>query len=152
MVLSSPSSHGPPPVLTPNALVEAIIQRPFVIFSIIYLVAAIILGGLSEGSLGRRVVAVDVGLCAIFGRASWICAIRSRVYSLGRWLYGASDESDLYTSDKGMGEDGDRMDYVPHPSSQPSHSAYFSALIAVVGTCHHRCPSDSISQPSIETV
>lgn len=25
------------------------------------------------------------------------------------------------------------------------------ALIAVVGTCHHRCPSDSISQPSIET-
>ncbi|KAF8558822.1 DUF803-domain-containing protein [Imleria badia] len=67
VVLSSPSSGGPPPVLTPDALVEAITQRPFVIFSIIYLVAAVILGGLSEGSVGRGLVVVDVGLCAVFG-------------------------------------------------------------------------------------
>ena len=70
VVLSSPSSDGPPPVLTPDALVEAITQRPFVIFSIIYLVAAVILGGLSEGGTGRRVVVVDVGLCAIYGTVS----------------------------------------------------------------------------------
>lgn len=68
VVLSSPSSEGPPPVLTPDALIEAITQRSFVIFSIIYLVAAIFLACLSEGSIGRRVVVVDIGLCALFGR------------------------------------------------------------------------------------
>jgi len=67
VVLSSPSSDGSAPVLTPDALIEAITQRPFVIFSLIYLVSAIILGGLSEGGLGRRVVVIDIGLCAIFG-------------------------------------------------------------------------------------
>ncbi|KAN0097300.1 Magnesium transporter NIPA domain containing protein [Tylopilus felleus] len=67
VVFSSPSSDGPPPVLTPDALIKAISQRSFVIFSIIYLVAAVILACLSEGSLGRRVVVIDVGLCAVFG-------------------------------------------------------------------------------------
>ncbi|KAF8138656.1 magnesium transporter NIPA-domain-containing protein [Boletus edulis] len=71
VVLSSPSSDGPPPVLTPDALVEAVTQRPFVIFSIVYLVAAAILGCLSQGSLGRRVVVVDVGLCALFGKCGF---------------------------------------------------------------------------------
>lgn len=75
VVLSSPSSGGEPPVLTPEALVEAITQRPFVIFSIIYLVSAIILAGLSEGSIGRRVVVIDVGICAIFGRVSCVRAM-----------------------------------------------------------------------------
>lgn len=53
--------------LDPDALIHAISQRPFVIFSIVYVIAAIILTGLSEGSIGRRYVFVDVGLCAIFG-------------------------------------------------------------------------------------
>lgn len=75
VVLSSPSSGGEPPVLTPEALVEAITQRPFVIFSIVYLVSAVILCGLSEGSIGRRVVVIDVGICAIFGRVSCIRAM-----------------------------------------------------------------------------
>lgn len=62
-------------MLTPEALVEAITQRPFMIFSIIYLVSAVILAGLSEGSVGRRVVVIDVGICAIFGRVSCIRAM-----------------------------------------------------------------------------
>lgn len=72
VVLSSPLSDGLPPVLTPEALVQAITQRPFVIFSIVYAVIAVILGGLSEGSMGKRVVVIDVGLCALFGRTSRI--------------------------------------------------------------------------------
>ncbi|KAG9317616.1 magnesium transporter NIPA-domain-containing protein [Chiua virens] len=67
VVLSTPSSDSPPPVLTSDALIAAITQRPFVIFSIVYLVLAIILCGLSEGSIGKRLVVVDVGLCALFG-------------------------------------------------------------------------------------
>ncbi|KAL4075995.1 magnesium transporter NIPA-domain-containing protein [Scleroderma yunnanense] len=66
VVLSSPSSDGVPP-LTPDALLEAITQRSFVIFSIVYAALAIVLGGLSEGHIGRQVVVVDVGLCAVFG-------------------------------------------------------------------------------------
>jgi hypothetical protein len=69
VVVSSPSSDGTPPATTPEALIEAITQRSFMIFSIVYLVCAVILGGLSEGRLGRRIVVIDVGLCAIFGRA-----------------------------------------------------------------------------------
>ncbi|KIJ70251.1 hypothetical protein HYDPIDRAFT_77939 [Hydnomerulius pinastri MD-312] len=67
VVLSTPSSDGAPPTLTPEALIRAITQRSFIIFSIVYLVSAVILAGLSEGSIGRRIVVVDVGLCAIFG-------------------------------------------------------------------------------------
>ncbi|KAG1753876.1 magnesium transporter NIPA-domain-containing protein [Suillus paluster] len=67
VVLSTPSSDDGPPPLTPDALIIAISQRSFVIFTIIYLVGAVILAGLSEGSLGRRVAVVDIGLCAIFG-------------------------------------------------------------------------------------
>lgn len=66
VVLSSPSSDGVPP-LTADALMQALTQRPFVIFSIVYGASAIILGGLSEGQIGKRIVVVDVGLCAIFG-------------------------------------------------------------------------------------
>ncbi|KIL00278.1 hypothetical protein PAXRUDRAFT_130245 [Paxillus rubicundulus Ve08.2h10] len=67
VVVSSPSSDGTPPASTPEALIEAITQRSFMIFTIVYLVCAVILGGLSESSLGRRMVVIDVGLCAIFG-------------------------------------------------------------------------------------
>lgn len=67
VVLSTPSSDEGPPPLTPDALIAAISQRSFVVFSIIYLVGAVVLAGLSEGGLGRRIVVVDVGLCAIFG-------------------------------------------------------------------------------------
>jgi hypothetical protein len=53
--------------LDPTGLQRAISQRPFIIFSCIYVIAAIVLAGLSEGEIGKRVVFVDVGLCAIFG-------------------------------------------------------------------------------------
>lgn len=67
VVLSTPSSDEGPPPLTPDALIAAISQRSFVVFTIIYLVGAVVLVGLSEGGFGRRIVVVDVGLCAIFG-------------------------------------------------------------------------------------
>ncbi|KAG2158827.1 magnesium transporter NIPA-domain-containing protein [Suillus bovinus] len=67
VVLSTPSTDGGPPPLTPDALIAAISQRSFVVFTIIYLVGAVVLAGLSEGGFGRRIVVVDVGLCAIFG-------------------------------------------------------------------------------------
>lgn len=67
VVLSTPSPDENPPPLTPDALIAAISQRSFVVFTIIYLVWAVVLAGLSEGGFGRRIVVVDVGLCAIFG-------------------------------------------------------------------------------------
>lgn len=53
--------------LDPAHLLRAISQRAFIAFTCVYIVAAIILAVLSEGQMGRRVVFVDVGLCAIFG-------------------------------------------------------------------------------------
>jgi drug/metabolite transporter (DMT)-like permease len=53
--------------LSPEALFKAISQHAFLIFSAIYVASASILMGLSEGSVGRKWVLVDVGLCALFG-------------------------------------------------------------------------------------
>jgi len=53
--------------LDPQGLIQAITQRPFVAYSIIYIVGIVVLAGLSEGTLGKRWVYVDVGLCALFG-------------------------------------------------------------------------------------
>ncbi|KAJ3558943.1 hypothetical protein NM688_g633 [Phlebia brevispora] len=50
-----------------EGLIRAISQRVFVVYSIIYIVGAIILSGLSESEVGKRHVFVDVGLCALFG-------------------------------------------------------------------------------------
>lgn len=53
--------------LDPDALVLAITQTPFIIYSCIYVAGAIILATLSQGAIGRQWVFVDVGLCALFG-------------------------------------------------------------------------------------
>jgi hypothetical protein len=53
--------------LDPDALVRAICQTPFIIYSCIYICGAIILATLSHGNIGRQWVFVDVGLCALFG-------------------------------------------------------------------------------------
>ncbi|KAG6890894.1 hypothetical protein C0995_000851 [Termitomyces sp. Mi166 len=53
--------------LDPNALLEAICQTPFIIYSCIYLAGAVVLGALSHSGVGRRWVFIDVGLCALFG-------------------------------------------------------------------------------------
>ena len=44
-----------------NGLIQAITQHIFIAYSIIYIVGAIILSGLSESEVGRRHVFVDVG-------------------------------------------------------------------------------------------
>ncbi|KAG1810693.1 magnesium transporter NIPA-domain-containing protein, partial [Suillus subaureus] len=67
VVLSTPSYDEGPPPLAPDALIAAMSQRSFVVFTIIYLVGAMVLAGLGESGFGRRIVVVDVGLCAIFG-------------------------------------------------------------------------------------
>ena len=50
-----------------DALIEAITQKPFIIYSIVYIIGAFILTGLSASQRGRDWVFVDVGLCALFG-------------------------------------------------------------------------------------
>ena len=64
VVLSSNASDKP---LSPEKLLEAISQHAFLTFSLVYVIGAFILMGLSEGGAGRRWVLVDVGLCALFG-------------------------------------------------------------------------------------
>ncbi|KAJ3550619.1 hypothetical protein NMY22_g345 [Coprinellus aureogranulatus] len=53
--------------LDADSLLHAILQIPFLVFSIVYIVGVVVLAGLSESSLGRRFVVIDVGLCALFG-------------------------------------------------------------------------------------
>lgn len=64
VVLSSNASDAR---LGPSELVQAISQRLFVAYTIIYAIGGAMLGMFSEGKLGRQHVFVDVGLCAIFG-------------------------------------------------------------------------------------
>lgn len=64
VVLSSNTSETR---LSPEKLLEAVSQQAFLIFSIIYVVSALLLMGFSEGSVGHKWVLVDVGLCALFG-------------------------------------------------------------------------------------
>ncbi|KZT72698.1 DUF803-domain-containing protein [Daedalea quercina L-15889] len=53
--------------LDPDALIHAIIQRPFIIYASIYIAGAFIMSILSERAVGKRHVYIDVGLCALFG-------------------------------------------------------------------------------------
>lgn len=50
-----------------DALIEAITQKPFIVYSITYIIGVFILTGLSASKRGRDWVFVDVGLCALFG-------------------------------------------------------------------------------------
>ncbi|KAF9535114.1 magnesium transporter NIPA-domain-containing protein [Crepidotus variabilis] len=50
-----------------DALLKALRQTPFIVFSCIYVVGAVTLATLSEWEVGRKHVFVDVGLCALFG-------------------------------------------------------------------------------------
>jgi drug/metabolite transporter (DMT)-like permease len=54
--------------LDPDALLVAISQTPFIVYSCVYVAGIIILSILSEGKAGRKFVFVDVGLCALFGK------------------------------------------------------------------------------------
>ena len=65
VVLASNSSDTR---LDPDALIRAISQKAFIIYSCIYIAGAVVLAGLSQGSFGRQWVFVDVGLCALFGQ------------------------------------------------------------------------------------
>jgi hypothetical protein len=53
--------------LGPDELLGAISQTAFIVYSSIYVAGVILLATLSEGSIGRTWVFVDVGLCALFG-------------------------------------------------------------------------------------
>lgn len=53
--------------LGPDELLQAISQTPFTVYSSIYIAGAFLLATLSEGSIGRTWVFVDIGLCALFG-------------------------------------------------------------------------------------
>ncbi|THH33644.1 hypothetical protein EUX98_g503 [Antrodiella citrinella] len=53
--------------LNPQALLKAMGQHAFIAYATIYIIGAFVLSYLSEGSLGKRWVYVDIGLCAIFG-------------------------------------------------------------------------------------
>jgi drug/metabolite transporter (DMT)-like permease len=61
------SSNASDTRLDPDALLVAISQTPFIVYSCVYLVGIIVLSILSEGKTGRQWVFVDVGLCALFG-------------------------------------------------------------------------------------
>ncbi|KAJ7047522.1 DUF803-domain-containing protein [Mycena alexandri] len=61
------SSNASDTRLDPDALLVAISQTPFIVYTCVYVVGIIVLSILSEGSIGRQWVFVDIGLCALFG-------------------------------------------------------------------------------------
>lgn len=54
--------------LDPAGFLQAISQPPFIVYSCVYVVGAMILALLSRGRIGRQWVFIDVGLCALFGQ------------------------------------------------------------------------------------
>ncbi|KAK2466361.1 hypothetical protein APHAL10511_002003 [Amanita phalloides] len=61
------ASNGSDTKLNPDALRKAVTRLPFLIYSSVYIVGALILATLSHGNVGQKWVFVDVGLCALFG-------------------------------------------------------------------------------------
>ncbi|KAJ7667844.1 DUF803-domain-containing protein [Mycena polygramma] len=53
--------------LDPDALLVAISQLPFIVYTCVYAVGMVVLSILSERKAGKQYVFVDVGLCALFG-------------------------------------------------------------------------------------
>ncbi|KAJ7283838.1 magnesium transporter NIPA-domain-containing protein [Mycena rebaudengoi] len=53
--------------LDPDALLIAISQPAFIVYSGVYVAGIIVLSVLSEGKVGKQWVFVDVGVCALFG-------------------------------------------------------------------------------------
>ncbi|KAF8914083.1 magnesium transporter NIPA-domain-containing protein [Gymnopilus junonius] len=53
--------------LDPDGLLRAMSQTSFIVYSCTYAAGAIVLAILSEGSIGKNWVIVDIGLCALFG-------------------------------------------------------------------------------------
>ncbi|KAF8639988.1 hypothetical protein AX17_001234 [Amanita inopinata Kibby_2008] len=53
--------------MDPNRLRHAVMQYPFIIYSSIYALGAMLLATLSRTELGQNWVIIDVGLCALFG-------------------------------------------------------------------------------------
>ncbi|KAJ6509965.1 DUF803-domain-containing protein [Mycena vitilis] len=53
--------------LDPDALLVAISQLPFIVYTCVYAVGMVVLSILSERKAGKQHVFVDVGLCALFG-------------------------------------------------------------------------------------
>ena len=51
-----------------DGLIEALKQHIFIAYTVATAIAAVLLALLSEGRAGRTYVAVDVGLCALFGK------------------------------------------------------------------------------------
>jgi len=53
--------------LDPQGLIHAITQRPFIMYTAVYIAGIVVLAWLSERESGKKHVYVDVGLCALFG-------------------------------------------------------------------------------------
>lgn len=53
--------------LDPDQLVNAIVQIPFIVYTVLTLVALSGLIFLSESKYGEQLIGIDVGICALFG-------------------------------------------------------------------------------------
>jgi len=53
--------------LDPDQLLQAITQIPFIVYTILTLLALIGLMILSESQYGERLIGIDIGVCALFG-------------------------------------------------------------------------------------
>ena len=95
-----------------DALIAAITQKPFIIYSIVYIVGVFILTGLSASKRGRDWVFVDVGLCALFG--TWCNSYARRVPFLiqCRRVHRVVDEGVVDASHNGMDKDIHRVDHL----------------------------------------
>jgi hypothetical protein len=94
-----------------DALIAAITQKPFIIYSITYIIGAFILAGLSASHRGRDWVFVDVGMCALFG--TWCVYVRRVPFlTRRRRVHSVIDESAVDASHNGMDKDFHRVDHL----------------------------------------
>jgi hypothetical protein len=126
-----------------DTLLRAISQLPFIFYSCIYIVGAIILATLSEGQIGKDWVFVDIGLCALFGQSSAFLLTRFRnLYSLlihtslyylyNRRLHSTLYKSNIDSSYPSMDRNIQKLDHV----SSPCSIAPFSFLVLPRLTFH----------------
>ena len=138
--------------LDPDALILAISQTPFIIFSAIYVTGAIILATLSHTSIGRQWVFVDVGLCALFGSPSFPGHMDSWLTIFSRGFYCLVDQGDLNTTDHGMDRYVYEMDHLPNTCGGLRLMLLVLTAEFCTGPYLHWCWPNQISQSSFNAI
>ncbi len=117
--------------LDPEGLIRAISQIPFIVYSGVYIIGAVILATLSEGNIGRNWVFVDIGICALFGLSpalSFLSIIHLSEPITCRRFYSFVNEGSVHTRYTAVDRNILKMDHIPPYRGSHPHRRWSNPL------------------------